>query len=145
MTVIPNTIGIASGVEVSDRSPVPQLFAGDTPAVMTKDILLPGTGTILQYTPLDATGAPWAATASPVTPIASMTTYDSTRGTRAGVYKAGCFNIDAIRWPAGTTEAQIEAATATGNMQFRKLLWSDRRIDTVGQLPPGTEAGGFAA
>ena len=46
--------------------------------------------------------------------------------------------VRAIRWPDGTTEAQVQAA-ARGMLIFRKLLWSDKR--TGNEPAPGTPAG----
>jgi uncharacterized membrane protein len=60
------------------------------------------------------------------------------------VYIGGCFNVDAITWPASTTENDIEAAVnAAGHnslLQFRKLLWSDKRVDATDlDVGPGNQ------
>lgn len=131
-----NTIHIAQGP--GDESyTVPQLFAGDTPAVTTRDVLVASAqGAIPQYTPLQfdaATGTyvAWAAG----TAISGVTAYaipDLAVDQRAAIYLGGCFNVDAIMWPAGTAEAAVEAAmnasTANSLLQFRKLLYSDKRV-----------------
>lgn len=127
-------------VEKVDAPNVDGLFAGDAPAPSTIDVELTVTGTALQqFVPLQRSEAgafePWAAGNE----IAAITAYGVPVGTsRAAVYVAGCFNIDAIRWPADTTEAQVQAA-ARGMLVFRKLLWSDKRTGT--EPPPGTPAG----
>lgn len=148
-----NTIHIAQGP--GDESyTVPQLFAGDTPAVTTRDVpFLTAQAAIPQYTPLTfdaATGTyvAWAADAT-VQPISAVTAYaipDLAADQRAAVYVGGCFNVDAIAWPAGVTENDIEkavnASAHNSLMQFRKLLYSDKRVDATnlavgpGHQPP---------
>lgn len=124
MTVIRNTMGIASSEDVGDTG-VPQLFAGDTPPVVHIDVLLPA-GARLQYVPLgDAYGA-WAAGQQ----VSGITAYATPGGVRAAIYVEGCFNLDAIAWPAGTTEAQIQAASITSNLKFRRPLYSNKRTGT---------------
>lgn len=130
--------------DVSDTgSRPPQLFAGDTPPVSTQDIAITVAGTaLLQYQPLQmdgTTGAyePWAVADG--LPIAAITAYEAPIGTqRIAVYTEGMFNIDAIVWPATTTEAQVQVA-ATMGCKFRKLLYSDKRTGNEGD--PGTPAG----
>lgn len=129
-----NTIHIAGAAGVEDTT-VPQLIAGDTPPMVTRDVLIPAAlGLIPQYTPLSfATGAykVWAAGEE----IVAMTAYaipDKGADQRAAVYTAGMFNIDAINWPAATTEDQVAAATIASQMQYRKLLYSDKRVATSG-------------
>lgn len=131
MTVIPNNLGIAS-FETLDPTPMPQLFAGDTPAIVTADVLIPGNHE--QFVPLGPGYAAWAAGQ----PIIALTAYKVTAGKRSAPYLAGCFNIDAIRWPSGTTEAQVQTATEQSQLKFRKLLYSQKR--TGGEVL-GTEAG----
>ena len=128
-------------VEKVDAPAVDGLWAGDTPSPSTVDVLLTVTGTALgQFVPLQRSEAgafePWAAGNE----IAAVTGYGIPVGAnqRAAVYVAGCFNIDAIRWPADTTEAQVQAAQ-TGMCVFRKLLYSDKRTGT--EPAPGTPAG----
>ena len=115
------SIHIAESVEASDFPYPPDIIAGDTPAIVTADRLLPS-GALAQYVPLGPDFTPWAAGEE----IRAMTTYATPGGQRAGLYLAGMFNIDQVAWPVGTTEAQIEAAM-TGMMQFRKKLWSNKR------------------
>lgn len=135
----PYGIGYAEFSEDPGVAP-PQLMAGDTPAVVTQDFAITVAGaTILQFTPLqrDEDGAfePWAAGGE----IAAIAAFDLPVGTlRKAVYTEGMFNIDAIRWPTGTTEAEVEVAQ-TGNLRFRKLLYSDQRTGNEGA--PGTPAG----
>ncbi|MBT9159038.1 MAG: hypothetical protein DDT26_00287 [Dehalococcoidia bacterium] len=130
------TIHIASGPNTETTS-FPQLFAGESPAVATRDILVAAAQpAIPQYTPLSwdavtGTYVPWV----PGQEISAVNAYavpDLAVDQRVAVYVAGCFNIDAIRWPASTSEAQVElavnAAGANSMLHFRKLLWSERRI-----------------
>lgn len=127
---IPNTIGIAGASDLG-RTDVPQLFAGDTPAIVTNDVVIPAAKG--QYVPLGPGYAAWAAGQ----PIIALTAFAHT-GTnqRKAVYTAGMFNIDMIQWPSGTTEAQIQAATEQGMVKFRKPLYSDKRTggEVLGQL-----------
>lgn len=118
------------------------IMAGDTPPLATRDVLFPlALGAIPQYTPLSyddvTTNAykVWAAGEA----IVAMTMYavpDSTADQRAAVATAGMFNIDAVNWPVGTTEDEVAAATVNSQVQFRKLLYSDKRVDQSG-LPVG--------
>lgn len=116
------------------------LFAGDTPPAVTRDITIPAAlNAIPQYTPLSfATGAYKLWAAGEV--VAAVTAYaipDSASIQRAAVYTAGMFNIDAIAWPGGTTEDQVQIAQVNSQCQFRKLLYSDKRVTqqaaTVGE------------
>lgn len=123
-----------------DGANPPQLFAGDTPAVVTQDFeFTVADAAWPQFTPLargeDGGFEPWAAGAE----IAAITAFEIPVGTvRKAVYTEGMFNIDAINWPEGTTEEEVEAAQ-TGNLRFRKLLYSDKRTGNEGD--PGTPAG----
>ena len=139
-----NNIHIASGAGQEDTGLPPQLFAGDTPAVVTQDFkIVVSTNPISQYAPLkrdDTAGfLPWTAG----TEIAAVAAYDIPVGTsRAALYVAGMFNIDAIKWPDDTTEVSVEKAQTT-MMRFRKLLWSDKRNgEESPYVGPGNEAGG---
>ena len=133
-------IHYAEGV-VEDNTVPPQLFAGDTPAVSTRDVAITNAAAIGQFVPLQAnetTGAyePWEAGNE----IVALTAYDIAIGTaRSAVYTAGCFNLDAIQWPADTTEAQVQAATTSSQVVFRKLLYSNKRTGNEGA--PGIPAG----
>lgn len=149
-----NTIHIAQGPG-EESTTVPQLFAGDTPAVVTRDVpFVSAQGAIPQYTPLTfdpATGryVAWtaAALAADALPISAITAYaipDLAVDQRAAVYIGGCFNVDAIAWPASTTENDIEAAVNASAhnslLQFRKLLWSDKRVDATDlDVGPGNQ------
>lgn len=150
-----STIHIAQGPGEESNLVVPQLFAGDTPAVSTRDIpFLTAQAAIPQYTPLtfvvaSGTYVAWTAAAAPADalPIAAITAYaipDLAVDQRAAVYIAGCFNVDAIAWPANTTEADIELAVNKAGhnslLQFRKLLWSDKRVDATDlDVGPGNQ------
>lgn len=129
---------VASGTPLEPLGIGFQLLAGDTPAVSTQDFAFnPGTA-IGQYVPLAPDLTPWAAGDE----VFALTAYAIPTGnSRAAVYTEGMFNIDAINWPAGTTEVQAMAAMK-GNVKYRKLLYSDKRTGaestTVG---PGNEAG----
>lgn len=89
-----------------------------------------------QYTPLswDDTGNAfklWAVGEK----VAAITMYDipdSASNQRAAVAIAGQFNVDAINWPATTTEAQVADGQSGGVLSFRKLLFSDKRISVDG-------------
>lgn len=132
--VMDYNINYASGPG-EDSVDVPQLQAAETPALATQDVVLP-TAALLQFVPLGPGYAPWAAGDE----IVAVTAYAKAAGvTRCAVYTAGCFNIDAIRWPAMTTEAQIQAASETSQLKFRKLLYSQKRTGT--EPAPGTPAG----
>lgn len=145
-----NTIHIAQGP--GDESyDVPQLFAGDTPAVVTRDVRVAASqAAIPQYTPLafdDADGLykPWAA-GDVISGVTAYAIPDLAVDQRAAVYLGGCFNVDAIAWPASTSEADVElamnAAGSNSLLQFRKPLWSDKRVAAgglavgPGNLPP---------
>ncbi len=135
MTV--NTIHIAtSGADEIFPGENP-IMAGDTPPMVTRDVLIPAAlAAIAQYVPLSfATGAYKVWAAGEV--ISAMTAYaipDQAVDQRAAVYTAGMFNIDAPVWPAGTTEEMVATATANSQMQFRKLLYSDKRVVKSGLL-----------
>ena len=142
-----NTIHIASGPNAEDIT-VPQLFAGDSPAVATRDVkFVAAQGAIAQYVPLTldpATGnyVAWSVD-DPALPISAVTAYavpDQAVDQRCAVYTSGCFNIDAIAWPASTTEEDVDAALAVAGanhtLVFRKLLYSDKR-EAAGGLDVG--------
>lgn len=142
-----NTINIAQSFTDDAYAADTPIMAGDTPPLATRDVLFPlALGAIPQYTPLSyddvTTNAykPWAAGEQ----IVGVTMYaipDSAADQRAAIATAGMFNIDAINWPAGTDEDEVAAATVNSQVQFRKLLYSDKRVDKSG-LPvgPGNEA-----
>ena len=130
-------LGIASGPGVGNI-PLPfTLFAGETPPVVTTPTLLPA-GARAKYVPLGNTYGAWAAGQ----PITGITAYDTPGSVTAAIYKAGCFNVDAINWPAGTTMAQVQAASLGTNFEFRRLLYSDKPTGGENTLVgPGREAG----
>ncbi len=135
---ITNNLGLASGTVEDGVTPMP-LMASDTPAPADKDIaIVVATTAIAQFAPLMlSAGAfvPWVAGSE----IAAVSLYILPIGTqRAAVRVAGMFNLDAIAWPGGTTEAQVQSAS-TGMCHFRKLLYSNKRTGTEGA--PGTPAG----
>lgn len=139
-----NTIHIAESAADETFSAQPSIMAGDTPPVATRDLLIVAAVAALpQYTPLSfATGAykVWAAGED----IVAMTAYavpDSASDQRAACFTAGMFNIDAVNWPEGTTEDEVAAATINSQLQFRKLLYSDKRVDLSGlEVGPDFEA-----
>ena len=131
MSIIENNLGVAGDSSLGVTH-IPQLFAGDTPALQTTDVLIPGAHD--QHVPLGPGYAAWA----PGQPIIALTAYKVAAGKRAAPYTAGCFNIDAIRWPSGTTEAQVQTATEQSQLKFRKLLYSDKR---TGNEVLGKDAG----
>lgn len=113
------------------------IMAGDTPPFASRDVLIVAAlGALAQYTPLSfAAGAykVWAAGEE----IVAMTMYavpDQAVDQRAAVATAGMFNIDAVNWPAGTTEDEVAAATIASQVQFRKHLYSDKRTTKSGVL-----------
>lgn len=138
-------IHYASGANAEDTGLPPQLMAGDTPAVSTQDFAFSLGEAIGQFVPLTRDGdsfAPWAAGDS----VDALSAYPIPVGdSRAAVYTEGMFNIDAINWPDGTTE--VEAMTAmTGNLKYRKLLYSDKRTGNESdEVGPGNEAGQVVA
>lgn len=136
--MIPYNTGVAAfGSDVSAKE-VPQLFAAETPAPVTTDILFPS-GAVGQFVPLGAGYVPWVNTGTAPNPILAVTAYAVPGGTRAAVYHEACFNLDAIAWPVGTTEAQIQAATENSGLKFRKLLYSQK--SKAPRPAPGTPAG----
>lgn len=132
----PMNIGVAEFSADTSAKTVPQLFAAETPAPVTTDILFPA-GAVGQFVPLAAGYAPWDPASGD--PILAVTAYAVPGGTRAAVYHEGCFNLDAIDWPTGTTEAQIQAATENSGLKFRKLLYSHK--SKAPRPAPGTPAG----
>ena len=115
------------------------LMAADTPAIADQDFAITvATNPIPQFYPLMlSAGAivPWVAG----NPIYGVSLYLMPVGVqRAAIRVAGMFNIDAMRWPVSTTEAQVQSAQ-TGMVRFRKLLYSDKRTGNEGA--PGTYAG----
>lgn len=132
-----NTIHIAtSGADEVFPGEQP-IMAGDTPPMATRDVLFPAAlGAIPQYTPLAfALGAYKVWVVGEI--VSAMTAYaipDQAVDQRAAVYTAGMFNIDAVNWPAATTEDQVATATINSQVQFRKLLYSDKRVVKSGLL-----------
>lgn len=108
----------------------PQLFAGDTPAVVTNDHSITNAALWPQYRVLqrNASTQAWELWAAGGLPVAGVVAYDIPIGTakRSAIYEAGMFNIDALVWPNGTTEAQAQAGLRD-LVKGRKLLYSDKR------------------
>lgn len=132
-----NTINIAQSFTDDTYPAGTPIMAGDTPPMATRDVLfLAALGAIPQYTPLSfAAGAYKVWAAGEV--ISAMTAYaipDLGVDQRCAVYTAGMFNIDAPNWPATTTEDQVASATINSQVQFRKLLYSDKRVTKSGVL-----------
>ena len=134
-------IHYASGANAEDTGLPPQLMAGDTPPVSTQDFSFSLATAIGQFVPLTRDGdsfEPWAAGDQ----VDGISAYGIPVGdSRAAVYTEGMFNIDALAWPEGTTE--VDAMTAmTGNVKYRKLLYSDKRTGNESlEVGPGNEAG----
>ena len=132
-----HNLGIASGPGVGNIGLPFTLIVGETPPVVTTPTLLPA-GARAKYTPLGNTYSAWAAGQ----PITGITAYATPGSVTAAIYKAGCFNVDAINWPAGTTMAQVQAASLGTNFEFRRLLYSDKPTGGENTLVgPGREAG----
>lgn len=133
-----NTIHIAEAGDETFGANV-TLIAGDTPALVTRDVpISAAVSPLAQYVPLsfDSVGGAYKAWAAGEA-VAGLTMYavpDKAGEQRVAIATAGMFNIDAIAWPAATTEDQVLAATANSQMQFRKLLYSDKRNSTSGLL-----------
>lgn len=132
-----NGINIAQSFTDDSVTPGTPIMAGDTPPMATRDVLIVAAlGALPQYTPLSfAAGAYKVWAAGEV--ISAMTAYaipDQAVDQRAAVYTAGMFNIDAPNWPAATTEDMVAAATINSQVQFRKLLYSDKRVTKSGLL-----------
>lgn len=132
-----NNIHIAQSFADDTFAADQPIMAGDTPPLSTKDVLIvTALGAIPQYTPLSfAAGAYklWAVGEE----VAAVTMYaipDQAVDQRAAVAVQGMFNIDKIKWPATTTEDQVAAATINTGCQFRKLLYSDKRVTKSGVL-----------
>lgn len=134
-------IHYASGANAEDTGLPPQLMAGDTPPVSTQDFAFSLATAIGQFVPLTRVGdsfEPWAAGDQ----VDAISAYGIPVGdSRAAVYTEGMFNIDAINWPDGTTEVQAMTAM-TGDVKYRKLLYSDKRTGNESdEVGPGNEAG----
>lgn len=132
-----NTINIAQSFTDDAYAAQQNIMAGDTPPLATRDVLFPlALGAIAQYTPLSfAAGAYKVWAVGEV--ISGMTMYaipDQTVDQRAAIATAGMFNIDAVNWPVATTEDDVIAATVNGQVQFRKPLYSDKRVVKSGLL-----------
>lgn len=135
------TTNYASGANIEDTGLPPQLFAGDTPQVVTQDFPFDPTTAIGQFVPLTLVGdqfVPWTVGDY----VDAVSAYPIPLGeSRAAVYTAGMFNIDALQWPEGTTEAEAMAAMRN-NVKYRKLLYSGARTGgESAEVGPGNEAG----
>ncbi len=116
-------------------------MAGDTPPVSTQDFPFNADAAIGQFVPLTRSAdsfVPWTAGSS----VDAVSAYPIAAGPRrAAVYTAGMFNIDALAWPTGTTEADAMAAMQS-DVKYRKLLYSDQRTGNESdEVGPGNEAG----
>lgn len=129
--------GIAQGPGVGRIDLSTPLILAETPPIVTTPIKLPS-GARAKYTPLTTGYALWSAG----NPIRAITVYDVVGDKVDSVYRAGCFNIDKINWPEGTTFAQVQAAAEDSPFEFRRLLWSDKPTGAEDTLVgPGHEAG----
>lgn len=119
MTQIPNPdLGLASSGHQAFTGQA-ELLAGDTPALVSLDGVAGALGAagLPAWTPVvydRATGAISAAehgTAAPNAVTAHAVTPGSPAGSAVAVYSVGCFNINALNWPASfDTEAKRRAA-----------------------------------
>lgn len=88
------------------------LITGNEPAVMTRDHLVDASQTIPALTPVGLSNGRLVPAVSGVTQaigilVIAVSTSASTTYQGAPVYRAGCFNPDAINWPASyDTEAE---------------------------------------
>jgi hypothetical protein len=127
-----HSLGIAEfDPNAEETGIVPQLMAGDTPAFATRDVpILAAASAIPQYTPLKYASGAWApwTVGTVIAGIAMYAIPNLADDQRAAIAVAGMFNIDAIAWPADTTEADVEAGSVGTPLQFRKLLYSDQRV-----------------
>ena len=134
-----NDIHIAESAFETSALP-PQFIAGDTPALVTADQRFNALVAWPQYTPLqlDATNGyePWVAGNQ----VAAITPFDIAIGEQRKVLILGVMaNIDAVLWPSGATENQVEAGL-TGMIRARKLLYSDQRTgNEVLGMPAGPQ------
>ena len=129
--------GIAQGPGVGRVDLSTPLIVAETPPIVTTPVLLPA-GARDKYVPLGPGYAAWAAGDD----IIAITVYATPGSVRASVYRAGCFNVDAVNWPADTTFAQVQAAAENSPFEFRRLLWSDKPSGAEDSLVgPGHEAG----
>lgn len=137
-----DTIGIAQSFTDENTGVAQQVLLGEC---VSKDVLIPAAlGALAQYVPLswDDTNNAYKAWASGEK-VAAITAYaipDSASDQRAAVYVGGQFNIDAINWPASTTEAHVLDASANSPLTFRKLLFSGQRVDMSVAVGPGNES-----
>lgn len=109
--------GVA-GFESEDVTMSPELFAGDTPQVVTIGAVVPdavATAGLPRWTPVYVPydGAEMVIPTEGV--VANTITIgnipaDSPSGTHMPVYQAGCFNINAINWGDLETDAEKFAA-----------------------------------
>lgn len=129
-----DAIGIAQSFTDTNSGVAQQVALSE---ITTRDIVIPAALNALpQYTPLswDDTGNAWKlwAVGDKVAAITMYDVPDSASVQRAAAAVAGQFNIDAINWPAGTTEANVADGQSLGVLTFRKLLFSDKRISVDG-------------
>lgn len=132
-----NTINIAQSFTDDTFAADQPIMAGDTPPMATRDVLIVAAmNAIAQYVPLSfAAGAYQLWAVGEI--VSALTMYaipNAAVDQRAAVAVAGMFNINKVAWPAGTTEDDVATATANGQVQFRKLLYSDKRVTLSGTL-----------
>lgn len=129
-----DTIGIAESFTDTNSGVAQQVVLSE---IVTRNVIIPAAlNAIAQYVPLS-----WDDTANAFKlwavgeKIAAITMYaipDSASPQQAAVAVSGQFNIDAINWPATTTEAQVNDGQSLGVLTFRKLLFSDKRVSVDG-------------
>lgn len=119
--------GIAAGITAEDAFTPFNLFAGDTPAVVT-DQAENGGAAIAQFVPVGvvtATGKlkAWDPASVDGSQVAiGVTAQPIAANTTGPVYKAGCFNHAALTWPAATDTLAERKAAFNGTMIVVKAL-----------------------
>jgi hypothetical protein len=129
-----DTVNIAESFTDVNTGVAQQVYLSE---ITTRDVAIAAAlNAIPQWTPLS-----WDDTANAYKlwavgeKIAAVTAYaipDSASIQRAAVVTHGVFNVDALNWPATTTEAQVQDGQSGNSLQFRKLLSSDKRISVDG-------------
>ena len=119
--------GVA-GIQNEDVNGAVELFAGDTPAPVSISAAVPSavaTAGLAAFTPVvvdNETGTLALVDGTTETKANAVTIVPVAAGSAVGsvpVYKAGCFNINALQWPATfDTEAKKLAAFNLGECQI---------------------------
>lgn len=100
------TAGIPTRTDYDVPATHVALIAGHEPDIFVEELIVAASQTIAAYTPVgfDGSGrlvpAVFGTTQAIGITIAAITTDSSTNYRGIGVYRGGCFNKDAITWPA---------------------------------------------